>query len=62
MRDHRGLFEVRKWWSVVEYLKGDPILSRDVSNINVGIVLSPDNGILMETVDLWKEEGVSSCG
>jgi hypothetical protein len=41
---------------VVEYLKGDPILCRDGSNSNVGSVLSPNNGCLMEAVELRNKE------
>jgi hypothetical protein len=41
---------------VVEDLKGDPILCRDDSNRNVGSVLSPHNGNLMETVELRNEK------
>jgi hypothetical protein len=40
-----------------EDLKGDPILCRDVSNSNVGSILSPHNGSLMEAVKLRNEEG-----
>jgi hypothetical protein len=42
---------------VVEYLKGDPILCRDGSNSNVGSVLSPHKGSLIEAVELRDIEG-----
>jgi len=56
-RDRKGLSENFQGLPHPEDLKGDPILCRDDSNINVGIVLSPDNGILMESVELRNDEG-----
>ena len=51
------LLKVFELLKVVEDLVCQPILCRDGSNSNVGIVLSPHNGRLMEVVDLRNEEG-----
>jgi hypothetical protein len=55
-RDRKGLLENFKELTHAEDLKGDPILWWDGRNSNVGIVLSPHNGSLMETVELRNSE------
>jgi hypothetical protein len=57
-RDHKVLLENFKGLSHTEDLKGDPILCRDDSNSNDGIVSSPHNGSLMEVVELRNGEGI----
>jgi hypothetical protein len=58
-RDHKDLLEVLKRHPMVEDLVCHPILYRDDNNRNIGSVLSPHKGILMETVELRNEEGRS---
>jgi hypothetical protein len=56
-RDRKGLLENFKGLPHADDLKGDPILCRDGSNSNVGSVLFPHNGSLMEAVELRNGEG-----
>ena len=56
-RDRKDLIEVFKRLSQVDDLLGKPILSRDDSNCNIGIVLSPYDVRLMKTVEFRKKEG-----
>jgi hypothetical protein len=58
-RDHKDLLEVLKRHPMVEDVVCHPILYRDGNNRNIGNVLSPHKGILMETVELRNEEGRS---
>jgi hypothetical protein len=53
-RDRKGLIEMFKGSLHTEDLVCQPILGRDASDMNVGSVLSPHNGCLMETVELRK--------
>jgi len=54
-RDRKGQLEIFNGLPHAEDLKGDPILCRDGSNSNVGIVLTPHDG-LMQAVELRKGE------
>jgi hypothetical protein len=54
------LFKVFELLKVVEDLVCQPILDRDRSNNNVGNVLSPHNGSLMEVIEM-ESEASSNC-
>jgi hypothetical protein len=49
--NHKGLFQNFKGMTHPEDLKRDPTLCRDDRNRNIGSVLSPRTGSLMEAVE-----------